>query len=74
MYWRLYDFQRRRVRIAWAVTPLLEPLVGMEGIAYRGSIALKNLIRLSDEAYALSPGCRYLHVGREVLIEEVAAL
>ena len=66
-----YDIERRRVRIARVVSPLLEPLVGMEAIAYRGSIALKNLIRLSDEAYALSPGCRYLHVGREVLIEEM---
>jgi hypothetical protein len=75
MYWHPYDIERRRVRIARAVSPLLEPLVGMQAIAYRGSIALKNLIRLSDEAYAISPGkCRYLRVGREVLIEEMAAL
>jgi hypothetical protein len=75
MYWHPYDIQRRRVRIARVVSPLLEPLVGMEAIAYRGSIALKNLIRLSDEAYALSPDrCRYLRIGREVLIEEAAAL
>jgi hypothetical protein len=77
VYWHRhpYDIERRRVRIARVLSPLLEPLVGMEAIAYRGSIALKNLIRLDDEAYAISPGkCRYLHVGREVLIEEVAAL
>jgi hypothetical protein len=44
----------------------------MEAIAYRGSIALKSLIRLGDEAYAISPGKRaYLIVGREVLIEEM---
>jgi hypothetical protein len=43
----------------------------MEAIAYRGSIVLNNLIRLCDEACAISPGERaYLIVGREVLIEE----
>jgi hypothetical protein len=75
VYWHPYDIERRRVRIAGALNSTLVPLVGMEAIAYRGSIALKNLIRLSDEAYVLSPGkCRYLRVGREVLIEETAAL
>jgi hypothetical protein len=75
VYWHPYDIERRRVRIARALNGTLVPLVGMEAIAYRGSIALKNLIRLSDEAYVLSPGkCRYLRVGREVLIEETAAL
>jgi hypothetical protein len=72
MYWHPYDIERRRVRIARVVSPLLEPLVGMEAIAYRGSMVLKSLIRLGDEAYALSPGKRaYLIVGREVLIEEM---
>ena len=75
MYRQPYDIQRRRVRIARVVSPLLEPLVGMEAIAYKGSIVLNSLIRLSDEAYVLSHGkCRYLRIGREVLIEEVAAL
>ena len=72
MYWHPYDIQRRRVRIARALNSTLETLVGMEAIAYRGSIVLKNLIRLGDEACAISPGKRaYLIVGREVLIEEM---
>jgi hypothetical protein len=64
-------FERRRVRIVQALNRTLVPLVGMEAIAYRGSIVLNNLIRLCDEACAISPGERaYLIVGREVLIEE----
>ena len=70
--WHPYDIQRRRVRIARAVSPLLEPLVGMEAIAYRGQHRAQEPDSAGRRGYAISPGKRaYLIVGREVLIEEM---